>query len=156
MRPIDTIIHHCTATPEGREVSLQTLIREHQARGWRTIGYHYIVHPDGKIEAGRPVEEVGAHVAGHNTGSIGISYIGGLAKDGKTPKDTRTPEQKASLHKLTADLVKRFPAIKNVAGHRDFSPDLNRNGKIEQREWIKECPCYDAIPEYADLLKKGV
>lgn len=155
MRAIHTIIHHCTATPDGREVSLATLIKEHQARGWRTIGYHFIVHLDGTIEAGRPIEEVGAHVSGYNTSSIGIAYIGGVQKDGKTPKDTRTAAQKVALRKLTADLIKRFTTIKLVAGHRDFSPDLNGNGKIEQREWIKACPCYDAISEYADLLKKA-
>jgi N-acetylmuramoyl-L-alanine amidase len=155
MRPIDTIIVHCTATPEGREISLQTLIKEHQARGWRTIGYHYIIHLDGTVEAGRPVEEVGAHVAGHNAGSIGVSYIGGVEKDGKTPKDTRTQAQKAALRKLIADLIKRFPGVKRVAGHRDFSPDGNKDGKITQREWIKACPCFDAVPEFANLLTKA-
>jgi N-acetylmuramoyl-L-alanine amidase len=101
------------------------------------------------------VEEVGAHVAGHNAGSIGVSYIGGVEKDGKTPKDTRTQAQKAALRKLIADLIKRFPGVKRVAGHRDFSPDGNKDGKITQREWIKACPCFDAVPEFANLLTKA-
>lgn len=151
MRPIDTIVVHCVATPEGREVSLAEITKWHKARGFATVGYHYIIHLDGKVEVGRPVEQVGAHVAGHNTGSIGISYVGGLDSKGN-PKDTRTPAQKAAMRKLLADLVARFPSIKRIMGHRDFSPDLNHNGRIEPQEWIKACPCFDAIPEYSDIL----
>ena len=152
MRNIDTLVVHCVATPEGREVSLAQITEWHKARGFRTIGYHYIIHLDGKVEAGRPVEEVGAHVEGHNTGSIGISYVGGLDLQGK-PKDTRTPAQKAALRKLLGDLVAKFP-IKRIMGHRDFSPDRNGDGKITPDEWIKACPSFNAIPEYADLLPK--
>ncbi|RVL87686.1 N-acetylmuramoyl-L-alanine amidase [Sinorhizobium meliloti] len=155
MRPIHTIIHHCTATPEGREVSVETIRGWHTKMGWSDIGYHFVVQLDGTISNGRPLDKVGSHVAGHNTGSIGISYVGGVAKDGKTGKDTRTGAQKEALHKLTADLVKRFPSITKIAGHRDFSPDKDGDGKITQREWLKECPCYSAEPEYAYLLKRA-
>ena len=30
-------------------------------------------------------------------------------------------------------------------GHRDLSSDLNHNGEIEPEEWIKACPCFDAV-----------
>lgn len=154
MRPINTIAIHCTATPEGKEYSVATIRGWHKALGWSDIGYHFIVHLDGTVDPGRSIEQIGSHVAGHNTGSIGISYIGGVAADGKTAKDTRTPEQKTALRKLVADLVKRFPAIKVVKGHRDFSLDKDGDGRITAREWLKACPCFDAVPEYADLLKK--
>lgn len=158
MRFIDTIAVHCTATPEGRDYTIETIRAWHMAKpkpGWSDCGYHFIIHPDGRVSKGRPVAKAGAHVAGFNATSIGISYIGGVAKDGKTPKDTRTPAQKAALRKLIADLIKEFPTIKEVKGHRDFSPDTNKDGKITQREWLKACPCFDAIPEYADLLRRA-
>ena len=66
-------------------------------------------------------------------------------------KDTRTPQQKTSLIKLIKQLKKEYPTIKKVIGHRDTSPDLNGNGIIEPYEFIKGCPCFDAIPEYKDL-----
>jgi N-acetylmuramoyl-L-alanine amidase len=155
MRPLDTIAVHCTATPEGNEYSVDMIRGWHKQLGWSDIGYHFVVHLDGKVDSGRPLEKIGAHVAGHNTGSIGISYIGGCASDGKTAKDTRTPAQKTALRKLIGDLVKQYPTIKVVKGHRDYSPDLNGDGKITQREWLKACPCFDAIPEYADLTKRA-
>lgn len=153
MRPIHTIAVHCTATPEGKDYTVDTIRGWHRNLGWSDIGYHYLVHPDGRVSQGRPVEKVGAHVGGHNTGSIGVAYIGGVAADGKTAKDTRTPEQKAALRKKLTELKKRFPAIRTIKGHRDFSPDKDGDGKITAREWLKACPCFDAIPEYADLVK---
>ena len=93
----------------------------------------------------RPVERIGAHCKGHNEGSIGICYEGGLDIKGN-PKDTRTAEQKKALKYLIMTLKKEFP-IKEIAGHRDFSPDLNGNGTVEPEEWIKECPCFDVKGE---------
>lgn len=155
MRFIDTIVVHCTATPEGKEYSLATIRGWHLKLGWSDIGYHFIVHLDGTIEEGRPIERIGSHVAGHNKDTVAISYIGGVAKDGKTAKDTRTSAQKVALEAKIAELIKRIPTVKFVKGHRDFSPDLNGDGKITAREWLKACPCFDAIPEYAHLLRKA-
>src|SRR5215207_10561576 len=71
-RRVDEIVVHCTATPEGREFSRDAIVKMHQARGFTTIGYHWLVHLDGRAEPGRPEEQVGAHVAGHNANSIGV------------------------------------------------------------------------------------
>lgn len=92
--------------------------------------------------------EVGAHVSGHNSNSIGICYIGGLSKE-RESKDTRTPEQKESLLFLVKALKAAIPTVTKVAGHRDYSPDLNGDGVIEPHEWIKACPCFDATKEYS-------
>ena len=89
-----------------------------------------------------------AVVAAESLG-IGICYIGGLNADGK-PKDTRTEEQKASLFFLLQQLREQFPDAM-ICGHRDFSPDLNGDGIIEPWEWMKACPCFDAIDEYQSL-----
>lgn len=130
----------------------------HRARGFRCVGYHYVVKLDGTVQKGRPENEEGAHCntkgsssASYNRHSISISYVGGLASDGKTPKDTRTPAQKAAIERLIRDIVARYP-IREIIGHRDTSPDTNRNGKVDSFEYIKACPCFDAIPEYRHLL----
>jgi N-acetylmuramoyl-L-alanine amidase len=136
MRKINEIVVHCTATPEGRMVSVATIRGWHKARGWSDIGYHYVVHLDGRVEAGRPVAQPGSHVAGRNAATIGVCYVGGTDRAGK-PMDTRTAPQKAALRKLLLDLVKQFPSIGRISGHNEYAN--------------KACPCFDARTEYADI-----
>ena len=136
MRRINEIIVHCAATREGRDFTVEDITRWHKARGFATIGYHYVIYRDGSIHEGRPLEQIGAHCVGHNKHSIGICYIGGCASDGKTPKDTRTPEQKEALLALLRRLKARFPNA-TIHGHRDFA--------------AKACPSYDAFREYRQL-----
>lgn len=149
MRPINEIIIHCSATPEGRDVSVEDIRQWHVQRGFNDIGYHYVVYRDGSVHVGRALRFVGAHCLGHNAHSVGICYIGGVEARSLKPKDTRTNEQKVALRKLIDELRLRFPKAR-VLGHRDTSPDKNGNGKIEQWEWLKDCPCFDAKAEYED------
>ena len=135
-RTITEIIVHCTATPEDREVSMSELRQWHKQRGFTDVGYHYVVHLHGDVENGRDVDIVGAHCTGHNAHSIGVCYVGGVAKDGKTPKDTRTLQQKDALLKLLTELKKTYPGVK-IYGHRDFAR--------------KACPSFDATSEYKIL-----
>lgn len=137
MRKINELIWHCTATPEGREVSAREIDRWHRERGWAGIGYHKVVHLDGSVSEGRPESRVGAHVAGHNTGTIGYVYVGGVEKDGKTPKDTRTKAQKKTMERLTREAIAKYGLTK-VSGHHDYA--------------AKACPCFPARKEYARLL----
>lgn len=148
-RRINYIAVHCTATREGRHITVADIDRWHKQRGWRGIGYHFVIYLDGSIHLGRSLEQVGAHVSGHNKDSIGVVYVGGLDSHGRA-KDTRTPAQKEALRSLLDTLHAQFPDA-SVLGHRDFSPDRNHNGVIEPFEWIKECPCFDVIREYPDL-----
>lgn len=148
-RTITDIVIHCTASKEGRDLTANDIRKQHKAQGWADIGYHYVVRLDGRIEPGRDVEKVGAHVSGHNAHSIGIVYVGGLDKDGKA-KDTRTENQKNALLNLLLMLRKAYPTAR-ISGHRDFSPDKNHNGIIEPSEWIKDCPCFDARKEYSRI-----
>lgn len=135
MRRISEIIVHCSATAEGKDFTVQDITRWHKARGFRTIGYHYVIYRDGSIHQGRPLSEIGAHASGHNAQSIGVCYIGGCAANGKTPKDTRTPEQKKALRNLLQSLREKFPKA-TIHGHREFAN--------------KACPSFD-VAEYADL-----
>lgn len=77
MRAIHKIIIHCTATREGDDISVDTIRRWHLNRGWSDIGYHYVIDIKGNINAGRPIELMGAHTKGQNKYSIGIAYVGG-------------------------------------------------------------------------------
>ena len=135
MRKITELIVHCAATPEGKDFTVEDITRWHKARGFRTIGYHYVIYRDGSIHVGRPVEQIGAHCTGHNSQSIGICYIGGCAAGGKTPKDTRTAEQKVALRSLLTELKGKYPEA-TIHGHREFAN--------------KACPSFD-VSEYADI-----
>lgn len=138
MRRFDTIIVHCTATKEGRDLHVSDVDRWHRERGFHGCGYHYIVALDGTIEYGRPIDEIGAHCKGHNATSVGIAYVGGLDKNGK-PADTRTKAQKQALARLIWLLSLRAMingwGLVKVRGHRDYDHG-------------KECPCFDARAEY--------
>ena len=136
MRPINKIIVHCTATPEGRVHTVKDVDTWHRQRGFNGIGYHYLIGLNGEVWEGRPIEKAGAHTEGHNSASIGIAYVGGMDKEMKNPKDTRTPAQKDSLAKLLKELVIKFPTAE-IFGHRDFAK--------------KACPSFDARNEYKTI-----
>ena len=133
MRKITEIILHCAATPEGKDFTVADIDRWHRARKFNGIGYHYVIYRDGTVHAGRPVERSGAHCTGHNAQSVGVCYIGGCATDGKTPKDTRTPAQRAALTSLVKKLLKQYPGA-TVHGHNEFAAKAcpSCNGK----EWL--------------------
>lgn len=145
-RTITDIVVHCTATRAWQDFDVDDIRRMHKAQGWADIGYHYLIKLDGTIQAGRDVDIIGAHVSGHNAHSIGVVYVGGLDNQGKA-KDTRTENQKCALLNLMMDLRRLYPKAK-ISGHRDFSPDKNGDGTITPDEYIKACPCFDAITEY--------
>lgn len=136
MRKINEIILHCSATAEGKDYIVSDIDKWHKARGFKCIGYHYVIYRDGSVHPGRPLNEVGAHTTGHNTNSIGICYVGGCAKDGRTPKDTRTPEQKLAMYKLLYDLLNTYPKA-TVHGHYEYANKACPSFKIEdlQREY---------------------
>lgn len=138
------LVLHCTATPEGREVSSKEIRHWHTdpvkkgGRGWKQVGYTDLFHLDGTVE--RLVKnnedaevdpwEVTNGAAGYNSVSRHVVYAGGLAKDGKTAKDTRTAAQLNAMTAYVRDFHERFPQIK-IVGHRDL-PGVN-----------KACPSFD-------------
>lgn len=141
MRPINLIVVHCSATREGVDKDVDWIREQHINRGFRNVGYHYVVLLDGTVQMGRPVDEPGAHVKGHNDNSIGVCYIGGLDYKGK-PKDTRTIAQQHALRACIDTLKIRFGDVP-VKGHRDLSPDVNHDGQITPDEYMKQCPCFN-------------
>ena len=136
-RDIKHIVIHCSATKLSTNYSVERLKKDHLARGFSNIGYHFYITKDGMIHHGRDMAIAGAHVYGYNANSIGICYEGGLDADGK-PKDTRNNIQKQSIRDLLKVLKKRWPQAQ-ILGHRDFP-------KV-----AKDCPCFNAKKEYEDI-----
>lgn len=142
-RRINSIIVHCSATPEGRDYTVDQIKKDHKEQGWSDIGYHYVIYRDGSIHEGRNVDIIGAHCEGYNSNSIGICYIGGLENKPNVEykklkaKDTRTEAQKKALIDLLSKLKKYYPEAK-IYGHHDFNKG-------------KDCPSFDAKNEYKNL-----
>ena len=135
-RAITEIIIHCTATPEGKDYTIDDVRRWHKDRGFSDVGYHYVIGRHGEVWEGRDVDIQGAHCAagGHNRNSIGVCYVGGISALNGKAKDTRTLAQKAAMLNLLNELLETYPNAK-IYGHHDFE----RN---------KDCPCFDAKTEY--------
>lgn len=125
------LVLHCSATRRNQDYSVEQLRRDHKARGFRNIGYHFYIRKDGTMTQHRKLLEVGAHARPYNRCSIGICYEGGLDEAGK-PCDTRTPEQTERIVDVLTRLHHLFPKAK-IVGHRDLSGTTP-----------KDCPCLDA------------
>jgi N-acetyl-anhydromuramyl-L-alanine amidase AmpD len=125
------IVLHCSATRGIQDVGVKEIRSWHKAKGWKDVGYHFVIRRNGKVELGRPEGDIGSHVQGYNTASIGICMVGGLDDKTWRPSNNFTALQWKALTTLVAQLVKRYPAAK-VLGHRDFP-------RVQ-----KACPCFDA------------
>lgn len=138
MRKIDKIFIHCSATPEGRDIKMETIKSWHiKGRGWRDIGYHFVIELDGTLKVGRPMEQMGAGVKGHNANSIHVCYVGGIDKNKKS-KDTRTEEQRETMNTMIGRLVEQYPDA-SVHGHNEFAN--------------KACPSFDVQKEFGKPKK---
>lgn len=134
MRSIDKIILHCTATPAGREVSVDEIRRWHIERGFSDVGYHYVIHLDGTVSYGRPLPLPGAHCKGHNAHSIGVCYVGGCDKQMR-PHDTRTAAQRTAMLQLVRHLKQQHPKA-TIHGHYEFARKACPSFDVEA--WTKE------------------
>ena len=129
MRKITDIILHCSYTKPEYDVSVDTIRKWHtDGNGWKDVGYHWVIRRNGRIEEGRSEKEIGAHVRGHNSHSIGVCLVGGMNAAGD-PDCNFTAAQWAALASLVANIKQRYPEAV-VSGHRDYA--------------AKECPCFDA------------
>lgn len=148
MKPLKYLIIHCTATPEGREVSSEEIRRWHTdpvskgGRGWKQVGYTDMIHLNGFIE--RLVEnndddwvdpaEVTNGAKGYNSVSLHVVYVGGVAADG-TAKDTRTTQQKEALREYALNFHRRHPSAR-IIGHREVAS--KECPSFDVQEWLRE------------------
>ena len=148
-KPLKYLVIHCTATREGREVKSSEIRHWHTdpvskgGRGWKQVGYTDMMHLDGRVE--RLVKnnedtlvdpwEITNGAVGYNAISRHVVYVGGLAVDGQTPKDTRTAAQKAALKAYVLDFHKRFPKVK-IIGHREVANKACPSFDVQK--WLKE------------------
>ena len=125
------LVLHCSATRRNQDYSVEQLRRDHKARGFYDIGYHFYIRKDGTMTQHRKLLEVGAHARPYNRCSIGICYEGGLDEKGRAC-NTITAEQERRLVDLFRNLKTLFPKAK-IVGHRDLPGTTP-----------KECPCCNA------------
>ena len=144
MRQIDYIVVHCTAGTAQQSTQSIFDYWKHKL-GWKSYGYHFLIGEWGVVENITPIEKPSNGVKGYNHNSIHVCYKGGL-----NGVDTRTMQQKEAIIHVLKGLLKSFPKAK-IVGHRDLSPDLNKDGKITPNEFVKICPCFDAQGEYQHL-----
>lgn len=147
-RKINLIVIHCSDSPNGRAETVEDIDAWHRERGFKrtapvkdtfnpsltSIGYHYVIYTDGAVHTGRSMAEVGAHVAGFNSRSIGICMIG---------KDKFNGLQWLALRDLLNTLKRELKFSGIICGHRDLSPDKDGDGIVEPSEWLKACPGFD-------------
>jgi N-acetylmuramoyl-L-alanine amidase len=123
---IHTIVIHYSSTYPDANVTRAVVDRWHRDRGFREIGYHWFIRRDGTLEEGRAEGTLGAHVRGHNSGTIGICWAGGL--DRNTGPNVGvwnpTPEQEACMVRLIRDIQARHPGATRVVGHNDLVATL--------------------------------
>lgn len=131
----DYIFVHCSATKPNMDIGASEIREWHLRRGWSDIGYNYVIRRNGVVEGGRDIdndgdymEEIGAHVRGYNSVSIGICLVGGVDWQGRSDFNY-TKEQMSSLETLIGQVKAEYPQAE-VLGHRDKD-----NGK--------DCPCFD-------------
>lgn len=136
MRPIEYIVIHCTGA-SASQTTQSILDFWKNVKKWRAVGYHKLISADGKVEELAKPEQITNGVAGKNSKSYHICY-----KGGQGGKDTRTEAQKLALLEEVKKAKKLFPNAK-IVGHRDLSPDLNRDGIITPQEWTKDCPSFE-------------
>ena len=135
------LVLHCTATPEGRDVSAADIRHWHLSpvskggRGWKQVGYTDLIHLNGSVErlvdnnedAWVDAWEITNGAKGYNSVSRHVVYAGGCSTDGK-PTDTRTPEQKAAMERYVKEFHEKHPKVK-IIGHYQVA--------------AKDCPSFD-------------
>jgi len=133
VRLITKVIIHCAATKPSMDIGASEIKKWHLDRGWKDIGYHYVIRRNGDIENGIAVALAGSHTKGHNANSIGICLVGGINDKGE-PESNFTKAQWATLERLVRVLKVDFPHA-TVHGHREFAAKACPSFDVQ--EWLK-------------------
>lgn len=108
VKPHTVVLHHTAGgNLGGAEVTLKKL----------GLGYHYMIDKDGQVyKYGDPSRRM-SHSYKRNTGTVGVSYVGG-----RTHKDAATPRQITSIKKLLRMIKELHPTVTKVTGHKHIDP----------------------------------
>lgn len=153
MTELKYLVIHCTATPEGREVTAADIRRWHTSplsrggRGWRQVGYTDIIHLDGKVErlvdnnedANVDPWEVTNGTKGYNSVSRHIVYSGGMTRDMTKAKDTRTQAQRDAMRDYVIDFHRRFPGVR-IVGHNELAAKACPGFNVQK--WLRQIGIY--------------
>lgn len=148
-QPVNRAILHCAAVPDGwadkRSAAFAALEvdRWHRENGWKGIGYHFVVMPDGSIALGRSVYEAGAHTIGQNSGSVGILMVEkqGVIRIEETPLINFGQLQIAAVKGILSTLAAINPKLL-VKGHNDYDRRLCPSFKVKSSDWLPEMPFF--------------
>lgn len=133
-RNIKFIVVHCTATPTNTSIESIKSYWKNNLK-WQNNGYHYIIQRDGTVVQITDELKIANGVAGYNTASIHLSYIGGVDKNDK-PLDNRTPAQKEAMFNLIIKLSNKYPQAE-IKGHRDFPNVHKACPSFDVKQWLK-------------------
>lgn len=122
------IVIHCAFTKPEMDIGAKEIDQWHRDRGFEKIGYQDVIRRNGQVEVGRDSDEVGAHVQGFNSESVGICMVGGMDKKNR-PENNFTEDQFKSLRRLVKFYMTKYPKAM-VVGHYELDPK-------------KPCPCFD-------------
>ena len=146
------IVLHCTDTTDLKSVNIDHIEEDHKARGFGGIGYHAIIQPDGQLVYCRGLNEVGAHVAGHNNGSIGVALAGSKKFTG--PQFDR-------FRSFCQDIFLHYPSVRKweIYSHAEFDSAIKQgktcpNIKHKQLLYFVTTGEYSSVIEYRGDLKK--
>lgn len=140
-RKVDKIIVHCSDTFATMNIGADEIRKWHtEERGWKDIGYHFVIRRNGTVETGRDLdgdgdifEEIGAHTVNYNSNSIAICMVGGKGTNGKA-ENNFMPKQFQSLESVIRLVKASYPKA-TVHGHREFSSKQCPSFDVQQ--WLK-------------------
>lgn len=149
MRNLTDIVLHCSATEPTMDVGSWEIRKWHMAKGWKDIGYHFVIRLNGEIEQGRAIEIPGSHVQGHNATTIGVCYVGGVRKRRAT--DTFNRAQELAFAGLVANLRRIYGPLE-VMGHNDYTnkkacPSFKVASRLPYLK-LSECKKGIILPQY--------
>ena len=123
-RPVDRVFLHCTASSYDHHDDIEVVSAWHLGRGWSDVGYHFMIHKDGSISAGRDIERTPAAQKGHNKGTIAIAMHGG-----QDAKDDFSTKQIVTLREFCEQIRAAYDGDIPFHGHSEVV--------------IRACPVYD-------------
>ncbi|QBE66855.1 N-acetylmuramoyl-L-alanine amidase [Pseudoduganella lutea] len=133
----DYLAVHCAATRPSQDIGAAEIDRMHRQRGFKCIGYHFVIRRDGRVEEGRPVDQIGAHVENWNSVSVGICMVGGVSEKDVTKAEANfTEDQYGALKALLAELKLKYPKAR-IQGHRDFPKVAKACPSFSVADWLK-------------------